>query len=251
MDYAAAVEAAPGGWRHFDIDDLYRLPPAVARRALTGVPADELRRVQSGDGPARNRVRRALFWTFVYQLEPGRWDELARVEPIHPDVLTALPSGVDCAVDVAAGTGRLTAHLVERCRRVVAVEPALGMARLLRGYVPQAMTVAAWAETLPIPNGWSGLTVACGAFGPEPAILAEMERITREGATIALISPERPEAFEALGWRRVSMEPAAVPPHDTWIDEFFGPPDPPHEMVLKIVGRGSPSRARERLRPST
>jgi ubiquinone/menaquinone biosynthesis C-methylase UbiE len=151
-------------------------------------------------------------------------------------VLAALPAGVERAVDVGAGTGRLTAHLVARCGRVIAVEPVLGMARILHVNVPQAVTVAAWAETLPIQTGWSDLTVACGAFGPDPTVLAEMQRITREGGTIALISPERPEAFEALGWRRLSVEPPAVPPHQGWMDEFFGPPDPPHEMVIKRHG---------------
>lgn len=236
MDYAAAVQAAPAGWAHFDVDDLHRLPPAAARRALIGVPGDELRRVRTGDGPARDRLRRALFWTFVYHLEPERWEELAQAEPIHPELLAALPGEVDCAVDVGAGTGRLTAHLVTRCRRVLAIEPALGMARMLRDSLPQAVTVAAWAEALPIASGWSALTVACGAFGPDPAILDEMERITRDGGTIALISPEHPEVFASLGWRRLSLDPPAVPPHEAWIDEFFGPPDPPHEIVIRRRG---------------
>ncbi|HET7379184.1 MAG TPA: methyltransferase domain-containing protein [Gaiellales bacterium] len=233
MDYAAAAQAAPAGWRRFDIEDLYRLPASVARRALMTVPSEERRRVQSGDADARERMRRALFWTFVYHLEAARWDELARAEPIHPDLLAELPSRVESAVDLGAGTGRLTAHLVTRSRRVVAVEPALGMARLLRANVPDAMTLSAWAEALPITSGWSELTVACGAFGPDPAILGEMERITRDGGFIALISPELPETFEAMGWRRLSMPPPTVPPHEQWIDDFFGPPDPPHEIVIK------------------
>jgi len=233
MDYAAAVEAAPGGWRHFDIDDVTRLPDGAARRALAEVPRAELSLVRSGDQAARDRVRRALFWTLVYHLEPIRWDELARAEPIPPALLDALPTRADSAVDIGAGTGRLTAHLVERCRRVVAVEPALGMARLLRHNVPGATTVAGWAEALPIADGWSELTVACGAFGPEPAILAEMERVTAAGGTIALISPERAADFEAIGWRRQSINAQAPPPHPAWIDEFFGAPDPPHEIVLK------------------
>jgi SAM-dependent methyltransferase len=178
-------------------------------------------------------VLRALFWTLVYHLEPARWDALARAEPIHPGLLEALPGAPRSAVDVAAGSGRLTGHLAARCARVIAVEPALGLARLLRSNVPQAFAVAGWAEALPVRSGWSELTVSCGAFGPDAPVLEEMARVTHTGGVIALISPERPEEFAALGWRRLSLEPLPAPAHDTWIDEFFGPLDPPHEMVYR------------------
>lgn len=226
MDYAEAVEKAPPGWRHFTLEDIGRLPDDVRERELARIPA----------GEPTERVLRALFWSFVYHLEPERWDELARHEPISPTLIEALPRGVATGLDVGAGSGRLTRHLLERCRDVVAVEPSAGLRDILSQRMPHVRTLRGWAESLPLDDGWSQLTAACGTLGPDPSILAELERVTARGATIALISPEQPEWFEANGWRRIVAPPIAVPPHPRWIDEFFGPPDPPREMVYRRAG---------------
>ena len=226
MDFDEAAKKAPPGWRHFTAQDIARLPDAVR--------AHELARVPSGE--TEERVLRALFWTLVYHLEPQRWDELAGFEPIHPGVIDLLPPEVGTAVDVGSGSGRLTTHLVQRSRRTVAVEPSAGLRGLLRQRLPEVEVIAGWAERLPVHDGWSELTTACGAFGPDPAILAELRRITARGGTIALISPEEPEWFEANGWRRMSFPPAAPPPHPARLDEFFGPLDPPHEIVMMRAG---------------
>src|SRR5437773_888823 len=143
------------------------------------------------DGEPGERIIRALFWTLVYHLEPEKWDELARHEPIHPDLIHALPSGVDIALDVGAGSGRLTQQLVTRSRRVVAVEPSAGLRAILTRRLPAVSAVAGWAESLPLEDGCSHLTAASGAFGPDPPVLAELRRVTAPGGMIALIRPER------------------------------------------------------------
>ena len=79
MEYAEAVEQAPPGWRHFTIEDVARLPEAVRRHEMARIP----------DGEPGERIIRALFWTLVYHLEPEKWDQLARHEPIHPDLIHA------------------------------------------------------------------------------------------------------------------------------------------------------------------
>lgn len=226
MDYAEAVEKAPPGWRHFTMVDIARLPEGVRNHELARVPPHE----------PDERVIRALFWTLVYHLEPEMWDELARAEPIHPAMVAALPRGAATALDVGAGSGRLTAHLAELCPTVTAVEPSSGLRGILASRLPNVRAVDAWAEALPIEDGWSELTAVCGAFGPDPQIIAELERVTRQGGHVVLISPEQPEWFEANGWRRI-VAPSIPPlPHAGWIDDFFGPLDPPHEMVLIRVG---------------
>jgi SAM-dependent methyltransferase len=231
MDYMTAVELAPRGWAHFTIDDLDRLPPAVRAHELARVPEPERALLARRDPTATERIRRALFWTFVYHLEPERWDALATHEPIHPDIVAALPSGARRAVDVGAGSGRLTHHLARRSGRVIAVEPSSGLRSLLVARMPEVMAVAGWSEALPIADGCADLTSACGALGPDPLVLGELRRVTAAGGTIALISPERPEWFEANGWRRISAPPIPAPPHPAWIDAFFGPPDPPRELL--------------------
>src|SRR5690348_12853752 len=116
MDYVEAVETAPPGWRHFSVRDIDRLPEDVQAMELARIPPHE----------PDDRVLRAMFWTLVYHLEPERWDELSRSEPIHPDLVAALPGGATTAIDVGAGSGRLTEHLAKRSRQVIAVEPSAG-----------------------------------------------------------------------------------------------------------------------------
>lgn len=236
MDYAAAAEAAPPGWKHFTRRDFFdRLHPAVLRHELARIPETELRAIDGGDPSAEERLLRAEFWTLVYHLEPERWDALARVEPVASELITQLPR-VQRAMDVGAGSGRLTMHLALRADVVAAIEPALGLAGMLRERMPgHVHTIAAWAETMPVRDGWSQLTAACGVFGPDSAVLSELERVTGAGGVIVLINPEEPEWFEAHGWRRLEVTPAPVKAYDPWIDDFFGPPDPPRVLVMREV----------------
>jgi len=235
MEYERAVETAPPGWRHFTMTDLDRLPAAVRDHELARIPHAERELLAAGDREVSERILRALFWTLVYHLEPERWDALALVEPIHPSVLAALPSARGRVLEIGAGSGRLTAYLAERCTSLIAIEPSTGLARLLRSRLPRIRVIAAWAEALPLPNHWSELTVACGLLGPDPTVLNELERVTVSGGEIVLISPEQPEWFEGDGWRRLSLDPLPCPPHDDWIESFFGPLDPPHELVSKRI----------------
>lgn len=236
MDYAAAAETAPPGWSHFTRRDFFeRLPPAVRNRELARIPAADLRSLDEGDPSAEERLLRAEFWTLVYHLEPQRWDALSQVEPVASELVRLLPR-TERALDVGAGSGRLTMHLALRSALVAAIEPALGLAGMLRDRMPgHVHPVAGWAESLPLRDGWAQLTAACGAFGPDPGVLAELERVTCAGGVIALINPEEPEWFGARGWERHDVEPARVKAHDRWIEEFFGPPDPPRVLVLKTV----------------
>lgn len=235
MDYATAVEQAPPGWRHFTPADIRRLPNAIPNRELGRVPPQDKRLFEQGDPDASDRVLRACFWTLVYHLEPERWDELARCEPIHPDLIAALPSHVTVSLDIGAGSGRLTQHLTGCAKRVFAVEPSLGLVSILSERMPDVGVVSGWAESLPLPDQCSQLTAACGAFGPDPLVITELERVTAAGGCIALINPEEPDWFEGHGWARTTVRPLRPAPHPRWLDEFFGPPDPPRELLMRRV----------------
>ena len=223
MDYEQAVAKAPPGWRHFTMADVARLPTEVRSRETVRIPP----------GEPDERVLRALFWTFVYHLEPERWDELARHEPIHPDIISALPRNIGTGLDVGAGSGRLSAHLMSRCHDVIAVEPSAGLRSILADRLPSVRVLDGWSDAIPLADESCDLVAACGLIGPDENALQELERVTARGGWIALVSPEQPEWFEANGWQRLTAPPMAPPPHPAWIDDFFGQPDPPHELVMR------------------
>src|SRR5438093_1452714 len=184
MDYATRVRRAPPGWRRYCAADLDRLPRAVREHELRVVPVDELDRLQAGEAAAAERAVRAMFWPFVYHLEPELWDQLASVEPIHPQILNAIDVPTGRVIDVGAGSGRLTSFLAARVEDVVAVEPSPGLGAMLRKRLPGVHVIAAWAERLPVESRSFDLTAACGALSPEPDILAELVRVTRPGGQI-------------------------------------------------------------------
>jgi len=227
VEFDEAVDKAPPGWRQFAIEDVARLPDAVRDHEMARVPP----------GESEERIVRGLFWTLVYHLAADRWDELSKHEPIAPELLDALPQRVDSALDVGAGSGRLTQHLVSRSHSVVAVEPSYPLRALLAERLPSVRPVSAWAEALPFDAGSFQLTAACGAFGPDPAVLSELRRVTANGGFIALFSPEHPDWFEHQGWKRIATAATAPPEHPQWLDQFFGPLDPPHELVMTRVAR--------------
>jgi SAM-dependent methyltransferase len=240
MNYDFYVEHAPPGWRHFGIEDLARLPAAIRDHEMKAVPYAEQVLLESRDPGAVERLMRAFFWTLVYHLEPDRWDALAQVELIHPEVIAALceviaglPAKAPRAIDIGAGSGRLTQHLVGRCGHVIAVEPASGLRALIKQRLAAVETVAGWADGLPLRSGCSDLTAACSAVGPEPNVLIEVERITAVGGVMALISPEDPEWFEAHGWSRLTSPPLAPLDHAPWIEEFFGPLECRRDLLMK------------------
>jgi SAM-dependent methyltransferase len=235
VTYEEAIAAAPAGWTTFGLEDVGRLPAAIRRRALGGVPGVEMAAAMAGDAEAGERVRRALFWTFVYHLRPEQWKALAAAEPIHPRALKLLHDlGADRGrvIEVGAGSGRLTVHLVEWSQELVAVDPSLPLLRILTTRTRLAHPAAGWAEALPVRDGWADVFVSCASLGMDEAVIAEAERVTRPGGLIVLVSPE---PGDRRGWSDQQFDPDEVylPPHDAWIDEVFGPPRPPSEVVWR------------------
>jgi len=198
--------------------------PAGAGRALRsrytaadlGVfTCDETSRfVPQGDGDPQTDV--ILAWELLYRLEPELYDRLARAERLHPGVLDWLPRDVDRIAEVGAGTGRLTLELIERAQRVVAVEPARPLRRILTRKLAAAdhgdrvRVIRGFFDQLPLPDDYADLVVACSAFTPAPghggaAGLAEMERVCRPGGRVAIIWPNHLDWLAAHGYTYVSF----------------------------------------------
>lgn len=231
VDYFQAASAAPPGWPRYSLDDVARLPVHY----LTGVPSGEREAAAQGDAQAANRVRQALFWPMVYELEPELWDAVSQAEPIHPALLAKLDVDGRRVLEVAAGSGRLTVYLCPRAAELVCVEPSLGLRRILAGRCRSADIRAGFFDKLPVAGAWADLTVSSASIPPDPGAVHELERATAPGGTVALISPEDPAWFQARGWERLSFDPSEVVirPHDTELEAIFGPLDPPHELLWR------------------
>ncbi len=199
------------------------LPKAAARGVRSrytpadlGVftPDEASRFIPRGGGDPRDDV--VLAWELLYRLEPELYDRLASVERLHPAVVDWLPRGVDRIAEVGAGSGRLTMELIGRGRRVVAVEPALPLRRILKrklavaDHGDRASVVHGFFDELPLPEDFADLVVACSAFTPGTghggeAGLAEMERVCRPGGCVAIIWPNHLDWLAAHGYQHLSF----------------------------------------------
>jgi SAM-dependent methyltransferase len=93
------------------------------------------------------------------------------------------------AADVGAGTGRLTAALVERRFDVIAIEPNAEMRAIGSALVPEARWLATRGEATGLADASCGLVTFGSSLNVLPATiaLAEAARILRPGAWLACL----------------------------------------------------------------
>lgn len=211
-------------------------------------PEEASRFAPRGDGDPRSDA--TLAWELLYRLEPELYDRLARAERLHPGVLAWLPRDLDLIAEVGAGTGRLTLTLIDCARRVVAVEPAPPLRRILRrklaaaDHGDRARVTHGFFDRLPLPDDFADMVVACSAFTPAPEHggeggLAEMERVCRPGGRVAIIWPNHLEWLAARGYQYVSFPGAMSVEFDSHADAvemtriFF----PGAEQAVRRLGR--------------
>jgi ubiquinone/menaquinone biosynthesis C-methylase UbiE len=91
-------------------------------------------------------------------------------------------------LDLAAGTGKLTAPLVARGLRVIAVEPSEAMLSVLRKAAPAAEALVGTAEGIPLADASVDAVTVAQAFHwfANDDALAEIHRVLRPGGTLAL-----------------------------------------------------------------
>jgi SAM-dependent methyltransferase len=177
-------------------------------------PEEASRFVPRGDGDPRTDV--ILAWELLYRLEPELYDRLASAEHLHPGVVAWLPHDVDRIVEVGAGSGRLTLELISRARRVVAVEPAQPLRRILKrklaaaDHGDRARVTHGFFDRLPLPDDFADMVVACSAFTPDAEHggetgLAEMERVCRPGGCVVIVWPNHLQWLAARGYQYVSF----------------------------------------------
>lgn len=129
--------------------------------------------------------------------------EYERARPEYPAAAVdwIVPAGARAAVDVGAGTGKLTRALRERGLEVTAVEPSDGMRARLEAELPTVRAVAGSGERLPLPDASVDLVTYAQAWHwveEEPA-LAEAARVLRPGGRLACVWNLRDDDS---GWMR-------------------------------------------------
>jgi SAM-dependent methyltransferase len=121
-----------------------------------------------------------------------RWPEdYERGRPGWPPEVVEIPGLPSAAtvLELGAGTGKLTRLLVSAFGRVVAVEPAEGMRRLLVPLSPEAEVLAGSAEEIPLANGSVDAVFAAEAFHwfYSDRALAEIARVLRPRGALVLM----------------------------------------------------------------
>jgi ubiquinone/menaquinone biosynthesis C-methylase UbiE len=122
-------------------------------------------------------------------------DVYDRVRPDYPpeavewlaDVL-GLRAG-RTVLDLAAGTGKLTAPLVVTGARVIAVEPSEEMLALLRRAAPTAEALTGTAEEIPLAGASVDAVTVAQAFHwfAKDIAIGEIHRVLRPGGALALV----------------------------------------------------------------
>ena len=165
------------------------VPVCRRLRVLPGPCADEVPPHERPTRPGVRSARRGLL------LGRATWP---------PEMLNGIDA--ECVLDLAAGTGKLTALLAERFASVVAVEPLPEMRAVLQRNVPEVRAVTGTAERIPLDDALVDAVFVADAFHWFDSALAahEIERVLRpRGVARGLLQrvasrlPTRPRA-EAL-----------------------------------------------------
>ncbi|HZP51260.1 class I SAM-dependent methyltransferase [Actinocrinis sp.] len=100
-----------------------------------------------------------------------------------------LPASCSAVLDLGAGTGAMTRHLMKRVPKVYAVDPDPRMREVLAENCPGVTALEGVAEQIPLPDACVDTVVMSSAWhwvDPDRAI-PEVARILRDGGTLALV----------------------------------------------------------------
>jgi SAM-dependent methyltransferase len=127
-----------------------------------------------------------------------------RLRPGYPGAAIDQAIGgaaIATAVDLGAGTGRLTADLCERGLEVTAFEPDTEMLKLLTARLPQVRAETATAESMPLPDASVDAVFAGQAFHwfSRPEADREIARVLRPGGVVAILTNVNPDDADYEG----------------------------------------------------
>ena len=151
-------------------------------------------------------------------------EEYARYRPAPPAAAAewALGASRDVVIDLAAGTGNLTQHLIRDAASVVAVDIDARMLAVLGRRLPNARRVAARGEAFPFRPGAAGAVVISSAWHwlDHDAVWPELARVIRSGGSFAVMwsGPDRrvPWVADVLGQRSGGRDGVTADGRDGW-----------------------------------
>jgi ubiquinone/menaquinone biosynthesis C-methylase UbiE len=137
------------------------------------------------DEPTREQVQA---WAHSFG---GVVDAYDRARPTYPREAAAWLVGQDAAtvLELGAGTGKLTSQLVDLGHDVVATDPDPAMLARLQRNLPEARTIEASAEELPVGDRAFDVVVAAQAFHwfDLDRALPEIARVLKPGGRLSLV----------------------------------------------------------------
>jgi len=109
-----------------------------------------------------------------------------------------VPAGCAVAVDVGAGTGKLTRALLPRAGRVIAVEPDERMRAVLQARSAGAEALAGRGETIPLPDASAdGVFISSAWHWMDPDLaVPEICRVLRDGGRFGLLWTSRDDSVD-------------------------------------------------------
>lgn len=168
------------------------------------------------DSAGQPRDRAQVQWELLYRHEPELFARLIAGEALHPGILDWLPDHVNRALEVGAGTGRLTLDLAPRCDHLTAVEPAAPLREMLRERLVAAghrdvEVVRGFFDSLPSEADDCELVVLCSAFvqsamADPDHCLAAIENRCAPGGIIVSVWPNDVRWWCARGFAYVRFE---------------------------------------------
>ena len=159
----------------------------------------------------------------------GVADAYERARPSYPAEAAAWLAGSSPArvVELGAGTGKLTAGLLDHGHRVLATDPLEPMLQHLARAVPGAVPLRARAEEIPVRSRWADVVVSAQAYHwfDLDRALPEIARVLKPGGRIALVWNLRDERIpwvRRLGRLIGTAEQNTDPTQDLISSHLFG-----------------------------
>jgi SAM-dependent methyltransferase len=124
-------------------------------------------------------------------------------------------------LDLGAGTGKLTAGLLDAGHRVIAVEPLTEMREILAARLPQTRVLAGTAEQLPLADASVDAVVVGAAFHwfEQELALAEIARVLRPPGILGLLGNGFDISISWVARVREILGPPAIERPGHWPSE--------------------------------